>query len=166
MLVTLRDRFRASNKGIRAKTRGGERTSKSTSQVRLSPKGSRKRAQQSGPVAVDNALETEVRGVGRPTDYKPQFVAIARAMAKLGGTDFEIAEELGVTTSTLWLWRSKHPELSNALNEGKDVWDDRAERSLAMKAVGYSYHSEKIILITPTLPPKQTKALPYKEKPT
>ena len=49
-------------------------------------------------------------------------------------------------TSTIWYWRSKHEEFSSALNEGKDAFDDRVERSLAMKASGYSYHSEKIIL--------------------
>jgi len=71
-------------------------------------------------------------------------VKVARAMARLGGTDFEIAEELGVKTSTIWRWRAKHPEFCNALNQGKDAFDDRAERSLATRAVGYSYHSEKV----------------------
>jgi hypothetical protein len=85
-------------------------------------------------------------GPGRPTDYRPEYVKIARAMAKLGGTDFEIAEELGVKTSTIWRWRSKYPDFCSALNEGKEEFDNRIERSLAMKAAGYSYHSEKIIV--------------------
>jgi hypothetical protein len=83
--------------------------------------------------------------VGAPTLYRPEFAKIARAMAKLGGTDFEIAEELGVSTMTLWRWRSKYPDFCYVLNEGKDAFDDRIERSLAQKAAGYSYHSEKIM---------------------
>lgn len=83
-------------------------------------------------------------GPGRPTDYRPEYARIARSMCKLGATDYELAEEFGVNTSTIWYWRSKHEEFSNSLNEGKDAFDNRAERSLAMKAVGYSYHSEKV----------------------
>jgi hypothetical protein len=85
------------------------------------------------------------RPEGRPTDYRPEFARIAKAMALLGGTDFEIAQELGVVTDTVWRWRSKHPEFSDALKEGKAAFDDRIERSLAMRAAGYSYHSEKIV---------------------
>jgi len=83
-------------------------------------------------------------GPGRPTDYRPEYAKVAGAMARLGGTDFDIAEELGVMTSTIWRWRSKHPEFCSALLEGKDAFDDRIERSLAMKAAGYSYHSQKV----------------------
>jgi hypothetical protein len=83
--------------------------------------------------------------MGRPPAYQPKFSDIARGMAKLGATDFEIAEELGVATSTVWRWRSKHPDFCSALIEGKDFFDDRVERSLAQKAIGYSYHSEKIM---------------------
>jgi hypothetical protein len=83
--------------------------------------------------------------VGAPTVYKPEFAMVAKAMAKLGATDFEIAEELGVNTTTLWRWRSKHAEFCNALMEGKDAFDDRIERSLAQKAAGYTFHTEKVM---------------------
>jgi hypothetical protein len=82
--------------------------------------------------------------IGRPIEYQPKFADVARGMAKLGGTDFEIAEELGISTSTLWRWRSKYEDFSSALSEGKNAFDDRAERSLAQKAVGYSFHTEKV----------------------
>jgi hypothetical protein len=36
--------------------------------------------------------------------------------------------------------------MCNALNAGKEEFDSRIERSLAMKAAGYSYHSEKIFI--------------------
>ena len=96
--------------------------------------------------AADRTAQSQARGRGRPTDYRQEYVKVAGAMARLGGTDFEIAQELGVTTDTIWRWRSKYPEFSDALSEGKEAFDNRIERSLAMKAAGYSYHSEKIIV--------------------
>lgn len=81
---------------------------------------------------------------GRPTDYRPEFARIAAAMCKMGATDCELAHEFGVSTFTIWNWRSKYEDFSNALKEGKDAFDDRIERSLAMKACGYSFHSEKL----------------------
>lgn len=83
-------------------------------------------------------------GAGRPEDYRPEYAAIARGVCRLGATDFDLAQEFGVTTATIWLWRSKHEEFLNATLEGKEAFDSRAERSLAMRAVGYSYHSEKV----------------------
>ncbi len=65
-------------------------------------------------------------------------------MCRLGATDFDLATEFGVTTDTIWRWRSKYSEFSDATLEGKEAFDNRAERSLAMRAVGYSYHSEKV----------------------
>jgi len=83
-------------------------------------------------------------GPGRPSGYRPEYAEIARGMARLGGSDFEIAEELGVTTQTVWRWRSKYPEFCYALDEGKEAFDNRIERSLAMKAAGFSVHTEKL----------------------
>jgi hypothetical protein len=60
-------------------------------------------------------------------------------------TDLELAEEFGVTTVTIWRWQSSHEEFCKALREGKEAFDDRVERSLAMRAIGYSFHSEKIM---------------------
>jgi hypothetical protein len=45
----------------------------------------------------------------------------------------------------LWRWRSSYEDFSSALLEGKDAFDDRIERSLAQKATGYTFHSEKIM---------------------
>jgi hypothetical protein len=90
------------------------------------------------------AEEIEGPGRGRPEGYHPRYAEIARAMCRLGATDFDLAQELGVTTDTIWRWRSKYPEFSDATLEGKEAFDNRAERSLAMRAVGYSIHTEKV----------------------
>ena len=110
-----------------------------------SANGQRQRgAKKKLPPIAALGIEEPREGPGRPIEYRPEFVRVAHGMAKLGGTDFEIAEELGISTSTLWRWRSLYPEFSSALLEGKGQFDERAERSLAQKAIGYSYHSEKV----------------------
>ena len=81
---------------------------------------------------------------GRPTGYRPEYAATARAMCKLGATDMELAEEFEVKTSTIWRWRSKFPDFCSALLEGKEAFDDRIERSLAQRAAGYTFHSQKV----------------------
>lgn len=57
--------------------------------------------------------------MGRPIEYRAEFAKIAKAMCRLGATDYEIAEEFGVATSTVWRWRSKHPDFCSALSEGR-----------------------------------------------
>jgi hypothetical protein len=81
---------------------------------------------------------------GRPGEYHPRFVEIARAMCRLGATDFDLAQEFGVKTQTIWNWRCRYPEFFDATLEGKEAFDNRIERSLAQRAAGYSYHSEKV----------------------
>ncbi len=119
------------------------------------PRRARKKpAAQLPPIAATGIDAPAVGGrpEGRPTDYRPEFAKIAKAMAKLGATDYELALEFSVNTSTIWYWRSKHEDFSNALKEGKAAFDDRIERSLAQRAAGYSFNTEKIISFegTPT----------------
>lgn len=82
--------------------------------------------------------------MGRPTKYKPEYARIALALCRRGATDFELAEELDVNTSTIWRWSCVHEDFCNALRVGKDSFDDRVERSLAQRASGYSYHTQKV----------------------
>jgi len=134
------------------------------------PKGSRNRPETPGRVVAIGVVAPSLDDVlkepesakpdgyqfGRPTDYRAEYAAIARAMCKMGATDYELAMELDVTTDTIWRWRSKYPDFSDALSEGKDAWDNRAERSLAMRAVGYSIHTEKLFNYEGTVVRAQT----------
>ena len=83
---------------------------------------------------------------GRPTDYLPQYATVARKMCAMGATDADLAEAFGVDTSTVWRWRTQHEEFCNALIVNKGEYDDRVERSLAQRAVGYSYDAVKIFM--------------------
>jgi hypothetical protein len=81
---------------------------------------------------------------GRPTEYKPEFAAQAEKLCALGATDMELAEFFGVTDRTIYRWKHSHDDFCQALKVGKDALDDRVERSLYQRAVGYSFNSEKI----------------------
>jgi hypothetical protein len=84
-----------------------------------------------------------VKRRGRKTKYRKEVTRIAKAMSKLGATDYELAQEFGVATSTIWRWCSKYPEFCSAIKVEKASFDDRVELALAHRALGYSYHAEK-----------------------
>ena len=92
----------------------------------------------------DIVTAAEIRDRGRPTAYKPEYAAVAKALCKRGATDYELAQEFGVTTVTIWRWQGKHADFCNALKIEKAAYDDRVERSLAQRAIGYTYDSEKV----------------------
>lgn len=81
---------------------------------------------------------------GAPTTYDPQFAEDARELAKLGATDLEIANFLGVTIMTLWNWQSRHQEFFYALDRGKEEADERVKRAVYARATGYTYQATKI----------------------
>lgn len=89
-------------------------------------------------------MAEEIKRLGRPTLYKPEYVAIAKEMCRRGATDHDLAEEFGVATSTIWRWTVKHEDFCSAIKSEKDGFDDRVERALAQRAIGYTYNSEKV----------------------
>lgn len=83
--------------------------------------------------------------MGRPPKYSPDFARQAEKLCALGATDKELADFFQVSTVTIWRWRSEHEEFCNALRVGKGATDDRVERSLYLRAIGYSFDAEKIM---------------------
>lgn len=81
---------------------------------------------------------------GRPTLYRDEFAAQAEKLCELGATDMELADFFGVDVRTIYRWKHDHDHFCQALKVGKDALDDRVERSLYQRAVGYSFNSEKI----------------------
>lgn len=68
----------------------------------------------------------------------------ARKLALLGATDDEIASFFEITTRQLYNWKHMHPEFAEALRDAKAEADERVERTLYQKAIGYTFNSEKI----------------------
>lgn len=82
--------------------------------------------------------------MARPTKYKPEFAAQAKKLAALGATDMEIAEFFGVTDRTIYRWKAEFRPFCQALKAGKVTADERVERALYQRAVGYSFNTEKL----------------------
>lgn len=83
---------------------------------------------------------------GRPSGYQPQYAAIAEQACKVGLTDDQIAELFEVSTRTLYRWKNEFPDFCQALKAGKELADDRVERSLYQRAVGYRAEAVKIFM--------------------
>lgn len=105
---------------------------------------------------------------GRPLTYEPRFAVIAAKMCELGATDFDLATAFEVASSTVRRWRHEHEEFAKACTSGKDMANTHVERSLYAKATGYTYSSEKIVVvegkierveITEHVPPSDTACI-------
>jgi hypothetical protein len=82
--------------------------------------------------------------IGRPSGYDPEFVGQAQKLCALGATDGDVADFFGVSSRTIYRWKAAHPAFCHALKTGKDECDERVERSLYHRAVGYTYDAVKI----------------------
>lgn len=83
-------------------------------------------------------------GAGRPTNYKAEYAKQAQKLCELGATDFELADFFDVDTRTIYRWKNTHTKFCQAVIVGKEKSDQRVERALYNRAVGYSFESEKI----------------------
>jgi len=83
---------------------------------------------------------------GRKSLFRPEYILIAKAAARFGAIEEEIADELNIGITTLERWKQKYPEFRGALNLGKSFADDRVERSLYQRANGYSHPAVKVFM--------------------
>lgn len=56
--------------------------------------------------------------------------------ARDGLTDQQIAENIGISRSTLSLWKIKYPDISDTLKNNKDIVDRQVENALLECALG------------------------------
>jgi len=84
-------------------------------------------------------------GPGRPTKYQEEYAVQAEKLVRLGATDYELAEFFEVDVRTIYRWKHDHDAFCQSVQgPGKAAADDRVERSLYQRAVGYTYGSEKV----------------------
>lgn len=96
---------------------------------------------------------------GRPSKYKPEFAKQAAKLCALGATDADLADFFDVNTSTIWRWTGRYEEFCNALKTAKEQADERVERSLYQRAVGFEHDAVKIMQYE-----GQPVIVPYREK--
>lgn len=59
--------------------------------------------------------------------------------AKDGLTDEQIAQNIGISRSTLNEWKKRFPDIKDTIKRGKEVVDRQVENALFKSAVGYEY---------------------------
>lgn len=99
-------------------------------------------------------------GAGRKSTYDPKYAAQADKLCRMGATDIELADFFDIEVRTLYRWKHDHEAFGQAIRAGKDALDDRVERSLYNRAVGYSYEAVKIFMPAGA---KEPVYAPYRE---
>ena len=85
---------------------------------------------------------------GRPskydTDVKPRFEEIADWL-KIGATDKEIADNLGINKATICEYKKRFPEFSELIKSGRKVPVQAIKAALFKRATGFRYQETKEI---------------------
>lgn len=68
-----------------------------------------------------------------------EALEVLRGWARIGLTDEQIAENCGIAVRTLYEWKSRYPQIMQALKKGKAWADTQVENALFKRAVGYEY---------------------------
>ena len=70
-------------------------------------------------------------------------LTLIEGWARDGLIDEQIAANIGVTTTTLYDWKKKYADFSDALKKGKETSDYEVENALFKSATGYEYEERK-----------------------
>lgn len=66
---------------------------------------------------------------------EPDGLLLLEGWARDGLTDEQLAEKIGITATTLYEWKNRFPEISEALKKGKEAVDYEVENALLSKAL-------------------------------
>ncbi|MDM1396076.1 transposase [Myroides odoratimimus] len=80
--------------------------------------------------------------MARPSKYEVEWrdrLIVVQGWATDGLSDEQIAHNMGIATSTLYEWKKKHREFSEALKKGKEIVDREVENALLKRALGYKF---------------------------
>ena len=75
---------------------------------------------------------------------EPEGLLLLEGWARDGLTDEQLAHNMGISRDTLYAWKNKYPDISNALKRGKEVVDIQVENALLKRALGYDYQEERV----------------------
>ena len=67
---------------------------------------------------------------------EPDGLVLLEGWARDGLTDEQIAHNIGINVCTLYDWKKKYSNISNALKKGKEVVDYQVENALLSNALG------------------------------
>ena len=69
----------------------------------------------------------------------PEGLLKVEGWARDGLTDKQIAANIGIRAGTLYDWKNRFPDFSEALKKGKEIVDRQVENALLKRALGYTY---------------------------
>lgn len=78
--------------------------------------------------------------------YDPSYAEQVQKLCAMGAIDEEVADFFGVARRTIIRWRHTHADFAKAMLAGKDLADDRVERTLYQLALGYTKQVTKVFL--------------------
>lgn len=70
---------------------------------------------------------------------EPEGLLKLEGWARDGLIDEQIAANMGISRSTLSVWKDKYSDISDSLKKGKVVVDRQVENALLKRALGYAY---------------------------
>lgn len=71
-------------------------------------------------------------------------LTLLEGWARDGLVDEQIAHNMGIAPGTLYDWKKKFSEISEALKKGKEIVDIQVENALLKRALGYEYDEQRI----------------------
>lgn len=66
----------------------------------------------------------------------PESLTLLGGWARNGLIDEQIAKNMGISRSTLDVWKNKYSDISDALKKGKEIVDYEVENALYQNAIG------------------------------
>jgi hypothetical protein len=78
---------------------------------------------------------------------EPESLILLEGWARDGLTDEQMANNIGINIATLYEWKKKYAEISEALKKGKEVVDTEVENALLQKALGMTKTIQKPIKV-------------------
>ena len=69
---------------------------------------------------------------------EPDKLILLEGWARDGLTEEQIANNMGISRTTLYEWKKKEPNIMNTLKKGKEVIDFEVENALLKRALGYT----------------------------
>lgn len=108
--------------------------------------------------------ETKKDDRGRPSKYNEKLhCQIARLGVMAGLTEKEISAEIGVSESTLNLWKKEHPSFSEALKDSRIGNLQELEKSVFRRAMGFHYRAQKPMTVGVGVGFSEIQIAEYKE---
>lgn len=91
--------------------------------------------------------EEKKSNAGAPTKYKPEYCEQVFKLCLLGAIDKQIADFFEVCEDTIYEWKNKHQEFSEAIKDGKSRADVEIANALYHRAKGCTVNTQKAIKI-------------------